>query len=277
MLRKAEWLWRGFGNALFLALIGLGGTILALTAFPLVTLLTPDRARRRARIQAVLHHGLRLYCFGMRFLRFADIRTTGIERLRGLKGTLLIANHPSLLDVVMILAAIPNVQCVVKGALWRNPFFRITVEGAGYLRNDLAPEDLVAACVAALRAGDNLVLFPEGTRTVPGMAMPLHRGFATIALEAGADIQLITMGCDPPILCKGVPWWWTPSRRTAFSMEVGEKLPASAFPDRHRALAARQLVDFIRNYYADKVGHGRVDTGPEAADRGCLEAGGLVA
>lgn len=265
---RLEMLWRSGGNALFLAIIGLGGTLLAMTVFPLIALLTRDPDRRRERIQSVLHTSFKLYCFGIHVLRVADIRVEGIERLRGLKGTMLIANHPSLLDVVMIMAAVPNVQCVVKGGLWRNPFFRLTVEGAGYIRNDLPSEMLLKACVDTLQAGNNLIVFPEGTRTLRGQPMKLHRGFANIALMAQADLQLIAMTCEPPILHKGNPWWRVPASRTLFLMEVGERLDIQNFLGHpYRSLSARKLVGFIENYYSEKFDHDRIGTGPEALDR----------
>lgn len=278
MWHRLERLWRSFGTGLFLALIGVGGSVLALTVFPLIALLTRDRETRRRRIQFTLHHSLRLYCFGIDLLKVANVRVAGLERLQGARGVLIVANHPSLLDVVMIMAAIPNVQCVVKGGLWRNPFFRLTVEGAGYLRNDLAPEELMAACVASLQAGDNLILFPEGTRTVRGQPMRLHRGFANIALEAGADLQLITMTCEPPLLHKGNPWWRVPESRTTFQMEVGERLDIKGFLGyRYRSLSARKLVEFIEHYYSENKGNEQFGGRAEADDRFGAETRGLVA
>ncbi|MGE5517517.1 MAG: lysophospholipid acyltransferase family protein [Bacteroidota bacterium] len=271
-------IWRGFGTGLFLALIGVGGSVLALTVFPLITLAVRDRKRRRDSIQYVLHHALRLYCFGIHLFRVADVRLKDVERLRNLRGVLIIANHPSLLDVVMIMAAVPNVQCVVKGGLWRNPFFRFTVEGAGYLRNDLPPDELMEACVATLKAGDNLILFPEGTRTVRGAPMRLHRGFANIALAAAADLQMITMTCEPPMLHKGNPWWRAPVTRTTFMMEVGERLDIKRFLGyRYRSVSARKLVDFVENYYSEKLVDEQSGRRTEATDRFGIETGGLVA
>ena len=266
-------LWRLFGTGLFLAIIGVGGSAMAMTVFPLIALLTPDTERRRRRIQRVLHASFKLYCRAIDLLRVADMRMTGLGRLADLGGTLIIANHPSLLDVVMIMAAVPNVQCVVKGALWANPFFRLTVEGAGYIRNDVGPEALVQACVQTLRAGNNLIVFPEGTRTVRGRATRIQRGFANIALLAEADLQLIDITCEPPALHKGNPWWRVSKTRPRFLMEVGERLDIRQFLGyRYRSLSARRLAGVIEAHYADKFGHGRVGAGVETVDHLGAEA-----
>lgn len=249
---RLERAWRALGVGLFLSIIGLGGSAMALSLFPLAALLTRDPVRRQRRIQWMMHMSFRLYCAAIHHLRIADVEMTGVERLKGLKGTLIVANHPSLLDVVMIMAAVPNVQCVVKGGLWKNPFFRLTVEGAGYIRNDQGPEELMRACVETLNAGNNLIIFPEGTRTAPGQPLRLQRGFANIATLAEVDLQLLRLTCEPPILHKGNPWWRVPASRTRFRLEVGERLGIAGFMNApSRPQAARRLVDHIQRHYAE--------------------------
>lgn len=278
MWPRPERLWRAFGTGLFLAIIGVGGSFLAMTVFPLIALVTRDREKCRRRIQRVLHRSFQLYCGSIRVLKVADVRMEGRERLKGLRGAMVIANHPSLLDVVMIMAAIPNIQCVVKGGLWKNPFFRLTVEGAGYIRNDLEPEALLQACVNTLKAGNNLIVFPEGTRTVRGKPMKLHRGFANIAILAEADLQMIRMSVEPPLLHKGNPWWKVPETRTEFCMQVCDRLDIGRFLGyRFRSQSSRRIVAFIEDFYAEPSHHGHVGTGPETADRLGAEDRGLVA
>jgi 1-acyl-sn-glycerol-3-phosphate acyltransferase len=270
---RLERLWRSFGVGLFLALIGLGGTLMALTVFPLLFLTISDRIKRQRAFQFVLHCSFKLCCFGIKRLRIADLQIVGAQRLASLRGVLIVANHPSLLDVVLIMSIAPRVQCIVKAALWRNPFFRLTLSGADYIRNDLAPEQLLDACRQTLAAGNNLIVFPEGTRTIPGQAPKLQRGFANIAAFAEADLQLITFTCDPPQLFKGNPWWDVPRRRSCLTMEIGERLNITDFlRSRSRPLAARKLVAFLNSYYSEKLGYEPIGTGAEAADRLGAEA-----
>ncbi len=278
MLLSPSRLWRGFGTALFLALIGLGGTAMALSVFPLIALVVRAPDSRQRQVQWVMHQTFRLYCGAIKRMRIADLEFVGTERLKDLRGTLIVANHPSLLDVVMIMAALPSVQCVVKAGLWRNPFFRLTVSSAGYIRNDLPPEQLVEACVDVLRSGKNLIVFPEGTRTVPGTSPRLRRGFANIATLAEANLQLVTITCDPPVLHKGNPWWHVPERRSHFRMEVGERLEIDQFL-RHsfRPLSARKLVSFVENYYSEKLKNGQSGALPQGSHSVGLEAGGSIA
>lgn len=249
-----------------------------MTVFPLIALVTRDPEKCRQRIQRVLHRSFRLYCGAIHVLKVADVRMEGCERLKDLRGALVIANHPSLLDVVMIMAAIPNIQCVIKGGLWKNPFFRLTVEGAGYIRNDLEPEALLQACVDTLKAGNNLLIFPEGTRTLRGVPMKLHRGFANIAILAEADLQMIRISVEPPLLHKGNPWWKVPETRTEFCMQVCDRLDIGRFLGyRFRSQSSRRIVESIEDFYAEPSHHGHVGTGPETTDHLGAEDRGLVA
>jgi 1-acyl-sn-glycerol-3-phosphate acyltransferase len=270
-------IWRGFGTALFLSLIGLGGTVMTLTVFPLVALFCRSSERRHLAFRKIIHLAFRAYCAAIHGLGVARIEFVDAHRLKTLRGHLLIANHPSLLDVVMIIASTPNVQCIVKAALWKHPFFRLTVGGAGFIRNDMEPESLMRACRDALRNGQNLIIFPEGTRTVPGSLPQLHRGFANLAIHAQVNLQLITITCTPPVLFKGHPWWHVPKRRSHFRLSVGEQVDIAEYlryP--YRTLGARKLMAFVENYYMEKLADGRPGESDQVIDRQCVEAGGYL-
>src|SRR5207245_4177193 len=121
-----------------------------------------------ARTRRLLAASSRCFIALLRLLGVIELAVAGRDRLERLRGAVVVANHPSLLDVVLLLSLIPNAQCVVKHQLWRNPFLRRVVAAAGYIRNDQPAEAFLACCVASLRAGQNLLIFPEGTRTRPG-------------------------------------------------------------------------------------------------------------
>ena len=176
-----------------------------------------------------------------------------LDRLVALRGTIVVANHPSLLDVVFLISLVPQAQCVVKHQLWANRFLRGVVAAAGYIRNDLAPEELLARCTASLRAGDNLVIFPEGTRTRPGLPIRLQRGFANIAEASRADIQVVRITCSPTMLAKGVPWYGIPPRRGHFRLFVEHRVRFRDYPDTlSRALRVRRLTRDLEVFFGGR-------------------------
>ena len=114
---------------------------------------------------------------------------------------------------------------------------------------------LIDDCIAAVKAGGTLVIFPEGTRTVPGQPLRLQRGAANIAVRGGLDITPVRITCTPLTLTKGQKWYRVPSRRFHVQLEVGEDLPIAPFLNetgdapRGDALAARRVTDHLAHYF----------------------------
>jgi 1-acyl-sn-glycerol-3-phosphate acyltransferase len=179
-------------------------------------------------------------------------RFTGTERL-GRPGQLVIANHPTLVDVVFIVAFTPAPACVVKSALFRNPFTRRVVQAAGYVSN--APTDLmIENADAALRAGDTLVMFPEGTRTRPGQPMSFQRGTAAVAVHAARSLTPVFIRCDPPFLHKRQAWYQAPPRRPHLTLEVGPDIDLESYRDRPAPRSSRALNEQLLALYEEKLG-----------------------
>jgi 1-acyl-sn-glycerol-3-phosphate acyltransferase len=257
MLSRFDRLYRLLATGFFFAALFGGGAVVAALTFPIVGLATRDARLQRERNQHIIHLLFRTYIGAMRFMRLASFDFKGLERLRDAPGRMVIANHPSLLDVVILMALIPRAQCIVKQSLWESPYLGRLVRGTGYISNALPSEQLLEACRQSIEDEACLIIFPEGTRTTPGEPMQLHRGFANIALLLGVDIQPITITCTPPTLLKGQKWYAIPSYRPMFCVDVGEMISVGhMLNDHERPLAARKLVRMIKAYYEGKLADG---------------------
>jgi 1-acyl-sn-glycerol-3-phosphate acyltransferase len=245
--------WRLGTTGVAFAFVFFGGGILAVTLLPMLALLP---GHRRERVQWIIHTVFRFYLKALRVLGLIQLQVEGANHLDLSVGRLIIANHPSLLDVVLLMALIPRTQCIVKHQLWDHRLLGPLMRRAGYITNDLPSEALVAACRDALRAGSSLIIFPEGTRSQPGCPLRLQRGFAHVAAMTGAQIQPIFITCDPPTLIKGEPWWRIPHRSPLFRLVVDECLDARAFSGHaHRSIAVRKLEQHFTHYYNEKIQH----------------------
>jgi 1-acyl-sn-glycerol-3-phosphate acyltransferase len=170
-------------------------------------------------------------CYGYR-LYWACARASGLLRmdagsLDGLRdvpgGMVIAANHPSLLDALMIVARLPRGTCVMKGALVRNPFLGAGASLAGYVAND-SIRTMVRLSVERLNEGGQLVVFPEGTRSpAPGRMHPFSRSIALIAQRAQVPIQTVVIETDSPYLGKGWPLWKLPPVPIVFRARLGER------------------------------------------------------
>src|SRR5690606_17622653 len=226
---NAPWLWRLIATALSFALFGLGGLFLRLVVFPLSALLPGDARVRRRRARATTS---RLFWLFVQFMYRSGVLTyevEGAERL-GRPGQMVVANHPSLIDVVVMISVIPDANCVVKQSLWDNPFTRGPIRAAQYISNS-GSMDMLEEAVQALREGQTLIVFPEGTRTTPGQPPVFHRGAAAIALRGAQVITPVIISVEPTTLTKAEPWYSVPSRRFHFHLRVGEDIDPQSFAD----------------------------------------------
>jgi 1-acyl-sn-glycerol-3-phosphate acyltransferase len=177
----------------------------------------------------------------------------GMERLER-DGLLILANHPSLIDTVFLMALTRNAVGVLKAQLQRNFFMRGVVSATGYIFNDQGYA-LIDACIDALGSGSNLIMFPEGTRSGLEGALQLKRGAANIALRAHSNITPVVISCVPRMLPKGQPWWRVPARRAVFRIEVHEDIDITRFKNEsgNDAVAARHLTAFLQTYFTEEV------------------------
>lgn len=252
MAERQTYLWRIILTGTCFALFGIGGLILGLLVFPAALLLPAEAARRRARLRRLVQWSFRLFVAVMSGLRGMSYEFRGCERL-GRPGQLVISNHPTLIDVVLIVAFTPAPACVVKAALFANPFTRRVVRAAGYISN--APTDaMIEGSIAALRSGDTLVMFPEGTRTRPGQPMHFHRGAASVAVQGAAVLTPIYIRVDQPLLHKSQSWYQVPPRRPHVTLEVGPDIDLAPYRGQPPPKASRQLNAWLLAHYERKLG-----------------------
>lgn len=251
---RLDHLWRVFGTGLSFLAFGVGGLVLRVLVFPPMQWFVRDPSRRRRLVRRVVQRSFAAHVELMRRLGLLTYEIRHRERLQR-DGLLILANHPTLIDVVFLVSLLPNADCVVKSAVARNPFMRGPVRAAGYVSNDDGA-GLVDDCIAAVKAGGNLVIFPEGTRTVRGQPPKLQRGAANIAVRGRLDITPVRLSCTPMTLGKGEKWYRVPTRRFHVVVDVQEDLPIARFLNAAEsgtggdAAAARRLTDYLTHYFS---------------------------
>lgn len=259
LLRKlagaAGWCWRVLGTGHCFSFLFVGGFLLAITALPWVRRGPGSEFEKNARARRVIHHTFRFYLWQMQKLGLMTLEIVGRENLPQAAGKLVVANHPSLLDVVILISLLPDCDCVVKGALRRSLVSGV-IRATGYTDNSDG-ETMLARCGSSMAAGFPLIVFPEGTRSTPGQPLVFQRGAANIAVRCGVDILPVLITCDPPTLLKGEPWYKIPARRPHFRVEIRQPIPLAhtVEPGMPPSLATRQLNRFLLDYYRNLM-HG---------------------
>jgi 1-acyl-sn-glycerol-3-phosphate acyltransferase len=249
---SAPWPWRLIATAMSFALFGLGGLVLRILVFPLLGLFSEDAPDHRRRSRRAIRATFHLFVQFMYRSGVLTYQIEGAERL-GRPGQMVIANHPSLIDVVVLISLIPDANCVVKQSLWHNPFTRGPLRAAQYISNS-GSIDMLDEAAEALQQGQTLVIFPEGTRTSPGQTPNFHRGAAAIALRGARVVTPVTISVTPTTLTKAEPWYSIPSRRFHFHLRVGQDIDPQAFAQMGPLpLASRKLNDCLHQHYLKEL------------------------
>ena len=108
-------------------------------------------------------------------------------------GTLLVANHISFLDIMSLHAAVPHARFVSKADVLKWPLLGWLIRNAGTLfiererKRDAVR--VVHAMAEALRAGDTVAVFPEGTTGAGPQVLPFHGNLLQAAIATGTPVQ----------------------------------------------------------------------------------------
>jgi 1-acyl-sn-glycerol-3-phosphate acyltransferase len=249
--RRDAWLWRLFATGASFVFFGMGGLVLRVLILPLLALLPGDATARRRRARAAISRAFHVHMQFMYRTRVLDFRIDGAERL-GQPGQLVIANHPSLIDVIFLISQMRDANCVVKASLWNNPCMHGAVRAAQYISNNGSPEMLEQAA-DVLRDGQTLVMFPEGTRTTPGHAPVFHRGAAAIALRGARVITPVFISVVPTTLTKAEPWYRIPYRRVMVLLRVGADIDPQQFNNAPLPIASRRLNQHLHQLFLEEL------------------------
>lgn len=214
MKQKANYLWRVGATGFSFASFGIGGVAIGGLVAPLVNLSTQNQSLRQQRTQNVIRYSFKGFTEMMVKLGIMTYDIEGLEKLQQSRQELIIANHPTLVDVVILIGLMEQANCVVKQALWANPFTKGPVQNAGYILN-AGSEQFIQDCVEKLKLDQaaSLLIFPEGTRTAKGELLnEFQRGAANIAIRAHVPIRPVLLTCTPSTLTKNEKWYHIPSQ-----------------------------------------------------------------
>jgi 1-acyl-sn-glycerol-3-phosphate acyltransferase len=184
---------RALGSSLFWGFLVVSSLLLFPVAV-LVWLLTAAFDRRRA----VLH---RFTCFWANLYTWLNpvwrVRIQGRDRLHESSPAVLVANHLSLLDILVLFRLRSHFKWVSKAENFRVPCIGWNMSLCNYIplrRGDgKSIRTMMRQCDAALAGGSSIVMFPEGTRSATGRLRSFKPGAFEIAVRNRVPIQPIVI------------------------------------------------------------------------------------
>lgn len=191
--------------------------------------------RRQARRERILLLSYRSFIGYMRALRLIHFMRPALPADLPAPGQpyLLISNHPSLIDVLVLTSLLPGLTSVAKASWFRSWLMRPLLEYAGYIpgaddralpgAGDADPgEDhspVLERMTEHLRAGHPLLVFPEASRSHERSLRRFRRGAIAAAVRAGVPIVPAFISVVPPMLMKHQPWYDVPKRGGHYTVE----------------------------------------------------------
>lgn len=248
--------WRISVQVFSFGVFGVGALFVALFVFPMIHLAPIRRDRKTVEVQRVIHYLFRLFLGSISLLQGMDFKWVNGQMVPSQGPFLVVANHPTLLDVVLLVSQIPQADCVVKGELFNNPFLFLVVKCAGYIPNTDGTAVVQEAVVRILK-GRNVIVFPEGTRSHPNCMKPFELGFAHMAVRTDCVVLPVFLKCRPAALSKGNSLFSVPAQKAQLQAQVGIPAPASRYytPGVSRFLAVRELANNIHRLFQENLGY----------------------
>ena len=237
-------------------IFGFSSVILAIAVLPFMRLVFHPKSRFQKYGRRFISCALRFFVFIMHVLGIVNLEFDNRENYRNLSSKIVVANHPSLLDVVMLLSLIPNADCIVNAHLNHNILKGIVSQL--YILNSFKFEDILNTCAESLSRGNCLIIFPEGTRTPRNGRVILKKGAARIAMACGCNIVPLHIGgTDKYGLGKKDPWTgFNPQERYVYRISMGATINPEKFRHLPAPAAARVLTNEIAASLFPPSAHG---------------------
>ncbi len=226
---------------------------------PLVVAFPGSPERKRARREWFFLWTNRVFCFYMGMLRLvlyrrpplpADLPPSG-------QGYIVIANHPSLVDVLLLGATLPGLTSLAKASWYRSWVLGPLLRHGKHVRgpepralgqagtdSEDADAPVLERMVEHLRAGYPLLVFPEGSRSHERTMRRFRRGAVEAAIRAQVPIVPVFISVAPPMLMKHQPWYEVPPRGGRFTLEFFPVIETAG-----RELDARALNQELKQRY----------------------------
>jgi len=178
------------------------------------------------------------------------VSVKGLEHIDPKRTYVIVANHQSLADIVVLFQIRAQFKWVAKESLFGIPFLGWCLGLCKHIslkRNDRTSiRDVYRGAIAYLRSGMSVLFFPEGTRSETHEMNPFQNGAFKLAISEKVPVLPITIKGTRNAIPKG---GWVMSSKVFCEMTVLEPIETAQLP--HNDFS--QLSEMVRSRMAEKL------------------------
>ena len=184
-----------------------------------------------------------------------QVDVEGLEHLQQDQAQILIANHQGFFDIFALSGFLPlQIRWMAKSSLFKIPFVGWSITASGYIPVDRSNRkksyQAFLTTIEKLKAGNSIVIFPEGTRSEDGTIGPFKKGSLLLSVRSGAPLVPVTLLGTGSIIKKG-SCIIKPGR---VQIIISPPLSSQAVKDDKEENVLRTLRDIIcKNYESHKT------------------------
>ena len=225
-------------------IFGVGALFISFIIFPTIGLLAPEQSKKMIYAD-VIHSTWKFFINLLQKIDIIKIKFNDEKLLSDLSGKVIVASHPTFIDIVILIGTIPNSTCLAKKETLKNPFFSNIVKSI-YIINDTELEKFKSETDKFLKAGFNIIIFPSGTRTTDKEDTKLHKGSAVIALNSNAGIIPIKITTDYPFLQKNGSICDIGEQPVTYNIEVKDEIYPQNYANLTEIKARKDIMELIK-------------------------------
>ncbi len=215
----------------------------------IIFLTSPDKNTRKLRLRKVVKVSFKVFIYLGTFFRLYKVTFKDLATIKELHNVIVVANHPTLLDYVILTSVLDVQICTMVKKDLTKGFMSSIIKHLGYIPNNSGIDVLKQE----LLDNRGLLIFPEGSRTKDYQNLKFMRGAARVALETGLVIVPVFIKVsDRTSLAKGFFAFLPPKKLLKYEIEVGKAIDIHKYYSKYptKAIMARYLTGDLENMYS---------------------------
>lgn len=170
----------------------IGATIINFIAFPFIEIFAKDE---KTKYSSIIFYTWKWFIKFLSITKILKLKIEDIDKLRSIKGKIIVSTHPSYIDILILMSLIPNSTCFVKKELAYNPTLKKIINKI-FIQSGLELDEMQRITKDYLDKGFNVIIFPSGIRHRKNEYPKIKKGTALISMNANKNIVPIEMYTD---------------------------------------------------------------------------------